>query len=197
MDTLLADAPTAPHTEHPDARRDREAAERFYPTPTLRFVDSSAPAAVQAIRAADGPARQMYKDADQFGPGGGGAARALALTLNNTGSEAQIVSSATALASIAVDVGLTRDDLIQFAAYAEGFIRQPPTASEKTAFQRTTVSELRKAFGPRFDEVLKSAKALVARDPRLGKMLDSTGLADHPAVVKRFVELGQIARYRK
>ena len=92
-------------------------------------------------------------------------------------------------------MGLTREDLSQFAAWAEGFIRQPPTASEKIAFQRTTVSELRKEYAGRFDDVMLSAKALVSRDPRLAKMLDTTGLADHPGVVKRFVELGQSAKY--
>lgn len=193
MNTLLADAPAAQPAEHPDARRDREAAEKVYPAPASKFVDSQAPAAVQAIRAA-APARSFYKDIDQFGPGGG-AARALAITINNTGSEAAIASSATAIAAIATDVGLTREDLSQFAAWAEGFIRQPPTASEKIAFQRTTVSELRKEYAGRFDDVMLSAKALVSRDPRLAKMLDTTGLADHPGVVKRFVELGQSAKY--
>lgn len=193
MNTLLADAPATRHTEHPDARRDREAAEKIYPAPAPKFVDSQAPAAVQAIRAAT-PARSFYKDADQFGPGGG-AARDLALVLNNTGSEAAIQSSATAIAAIATDVGLTREDLSQFAAWAEGFIRQPPTASEKIAFQRTTASELRKQYAGRFDDVVLSAKALISRDPRLAKMLDVTGLADHPGVVKRFVELGQSAKY--
>ena len=193
--TLLVDSAPARQVEHPDAVRDRQAAERIYPPAAKRFVDSNAPPAVQQIRKDDGPARQMYRDLDQFGKGGG-SARDLAIAMNNTGTDEAIASTATVIAAMATDMGLTREDISQFAAYTEQLAHKPYTAEEKVAAQRTIVAELRREYGARFSDAWETGKALAALDPRFKTMLDKTGLGDHPAVVKRFTELGQTLRAR-
>jgi len=161
----------------------------LYPPPAPRPVDQPPNAEVAAVRAAD-PARQIYRDEDQFGPNGG-AVRDLALAVNHRGTAEQLAQQQVALASVMTDIGAGRDDVARFAGLAGGLAAKPPTAEEKAAWERTAVKDLRAEYGTNFDSAMRDAMLMVHRDPRLKQFLDATHLGSHPTVVVRIVELAR------
>jgi hypothetical protein len=165
-------------------------ASRLYPDPAPPSVDKAPNAEVQAVRDAHGAARQMYRDELQFGPVLEEVAQAIA---PNAPADAQRTAS---LAAVFTDIGATRDDLAAIAAYARSYHESPPTADEEAANERAAIKDLRERYGEKFGEAFGAARALAQRDPRLTKLLNESRLGAHPAVIRRFAELGLAARAR-
>lgn len=193
-DTILAGAPAAPAPPSTGVEANERLAAALYPEPKPRPVDVPPNAEIAALREAE-PARQLYRDEDQFGPNGG-AVRELALAVNPRGTATELESQQASLAAVLTDLGLGRDDVSQLASFAEANARKPLTPEEIAAHQRTTVKELRQELGEGFDDAMADAQKLVKRDPRLFEFLGVTGLGSNPWVVRRLVELGQTARAR-
>ena len=192
--SLLADAAPAVF-EHPDAARDRLAAEKVYP-PAVQPVAYKAPnAAVQGVRDTNAAVRGMYAPAKQFGKDGG-AVRDLALALDFKASQDRLDELIPELASIAVDCGMDRHDVERLASIVTANAAKPPTEDMREAFQRTAIADARRAYGKEFDSVLADAKALAQRDPRLAQILNKNGVGDDPHIIGRLCELGIAARAR-
>ena len=191
--TLLADDPTqtttAPAT---GVEANERIAAALYPEPKARASDTAPNAAVAALRAAD-PSRQVYRDADQFGPNGG-TVRELALATNPAGSKSSLETQQVALAGVMTDIGMSREDVSQLASFATAFAIKPPTDHERAGSQRAALRELRDTYGEGFDDALRDAKLMVLRDPRLAGLLDQTKLGDHPWVIARITELARAQR---
>lgn len=192
--TMLAGAAPAPSAPQTGVEASEQLAAALYPAPKPRPVDTPPNAEIAALREAE-PARQVYKDADQFGPNGG-AVRELALAVNPRGTAAELEGQQTRLAAVMTDIGMNRDDVSQLASFAEAYARKPPTAEEKAAHERAATKELRAQYGDGFDDAMADAMKLAKRDPRLHQFLGVTGLGSHPWVVSRMVELARSARAR-
>ena len=164
----------------------------LYPEPKPAARDAAPTAEIASLRASE-PARAMYADAGQMGD----APRAMALAVNPSASTADIEVMSASWASVATDLGMTRDDLSQLASFAAANKAKPPTTDELRQHALTSVKELRQQYGDAaFDEALAGAKALAQRDPRLCEFLDKSGLASNPWVVARMAELARTARNR-
>lgn len=202
---LIAAGPT-PSNDAPPPGVNSEAAIRMYPA-EVKTPASAPNAEVQALRDAD-PARKLYNDGTAYGPLRKGAARdsispktdavdALVVAVNPAGGNAQLMREANEFRSMAVDLGLSKQDVQQLASFASANAGKPtPTADEQRAHQLTALRETREAHGASFDQVIKDAKTIATRDPRFAALLKATHLGDHPWVVARLIELGRAARAR-
>ena len=168
-----------------------QAAAVMYPPPPPRPGDTPPNTQIAELRKAD-PAREIYRPEDQYGT----AVRDLALATNPGGNAAELEAQQAALANVMADLGMGRDDVSQLASFARRNTDKPPTKDELAAHQRTAVRTLREQYGAGFDDALKDAKALAARDPRFAAYLDRTGLGNDPWVFSRMAELGRSARAR-
>ena len=189
--TLLTGAATPPTPTVGTGPHDAIAA-KLYPEPKAPARDVAPTAEIAALRASE-PARGLYSDAKQMGD----APRAMALAVDPsaTASELEVVSASWA--SVATDLGFSRDDLTTLARFAAENQAKPPTSDELRQHALTSVQELRQQYGDAaFDEALAGAKALAQRDPRLCEFLDKSGLASNPWVVSRMAELARTARNR-
>ena len=135
----------------------------------------------------------MYADAGQMGQ----APRGMALAVKPEATAAEIETMSASWASVATDLGFSRDDLTTLARFAAENKAKPPTPDELRQHALTSVQELRQQYGDAaFDEALAGAKALAQRDPRLCEFLDKSGLASNPWVVARMAELARTSRNR-
>ena len=191
MDTNFysdAPAPTAP-SQSGDARH--AIAEGLYPAPAARAVDQAPTAEIRELRASQ-PARALYADADQLGQG----PHELAVAIDPTANDDTLTARASSLASVAVDTGLSRDDIAQLAAFARQYASSPPSEAEQAAHARTAVLALRETYGARFSEAMEAARALSQRDHRFAALLNASKLGNHPWLIGRMAELGLAARAR-
>jgi hypothetical protein len=208
--TTAATSPAAPsHVErtqalaarlYPDAKpaqapapapaADAVAAKLYAPAPAAP-VDQAPTAELKALRDAQ-PERRMYADAKQLGAG----PRELALAIDPTASEKTLAERASSLASVAIDCGLTRDDVAMLAARAREYATKPPSAQQEVENARKAVLDMRSKYGTAFSAAFEAGRQLAQRDPRLSKLLDTSRLGNHPAVIALFAEKGMEARRR-
>lgn len=189
--TLLAGA-SEPAARTPAAAAFDQMAATMYSAPTPPPVDAAPNAEVAALRNKDATARALYAPQDQYGS----AVHELALAVNPQGSAADLATQKAALGAVVADVGMGHDDVMRLASFAKGYAAAPPTEEMVAANRRATVDALRAQYGDRYDSVMADAQKLVKRDPRLFDFLGRTGLASHPWVVQRVVELAQSQRGR-
>ena len=112
------------------------------------------------------------------------------------GTATEIDQRASSLASVAVDTGMSRDDIAQLASFARQYSKSPPTETEQAAHARTAVLELRTRYGEQFQDAMDASRSLAQRDPRFAALLDSSRLGNHPWVIQRMAELGLAAKAR-
>jgi hypothetical protein len=159
-------ADAAPIQDAPQA-----VADRIYASPGQPAQRSDVPANIAELRATD-PERRLYDPA-----------KTLAAVLPE-GSLGDV--DAVEARHVAVDLGAEVGDLQQLRTLMAAQEAEPGAWAMEShrmiAQERITPSDL------------ESARQLVARDPRVREFLDSTGLGDHPVIVKRFVELARSAR---
>lgn len=180
-DTSMADrlypsssAAAAPATPAAPSASPTSLAERLFAPDPVRREDAEAGADVKANRDAD-PARRlfsaqgMYQDVlpDDVLPG------------------LDVVSAR----EVAADLKADPADVTQFVT----LMRSLPTVTEETqAGWRAESKDLGIA-----DADIARARDYVKADPRLHRLLDETGLGDHPRVVSRIVELARAAQLRR
>lgn len=75
-------------------------------------------------------------------------------------------------------------------------LARTPATEEQIASWATESNRHLATLGKSAQEDLQLARALVARDPRVGQMLNDTGLGSHPAVVEMLVLKAKSARLR-
>lgn len=71
-------------------------------------------------------------------------------------------------------------------------VRTSPVSAENQ--QRDCVTRLNEAFGQDATQALRDARALIARDPRAGKLIDALNLGDDPATVLIYARAARRAR---
>ena len=172
-------------------------ADRFFPAPTPAPVDKAPNAEVQAVRAADGVARQLYPDTGAFGgklDGTGGPLQPLAAALNPGVAPDLLAQRTASLASALVDVGAHRTFVADLAVLAQAVTTTPLTPAQIAEYKVEALTALKERFGEDAGMRLKDAMALAKRDPRLAQVLDKTGLGHHPRVVLEFAEMARTAR---
>jgi predicted Zn-dependent protease len=91
---------------------------------------------------------------------------------------------------IAGDVGLNNGELREAVALSKEITATPPDDATLTAWQTENTQHLLAVGGDpeSAQRELDAARALVARDPRLWQFLQTTGLGNHPKIVRLVVE---------
>ncbi|MEW5882087.1 MAG: hypothetical protein AB1761_16785 [Pseudomonadota bacterium] len=164
----------APPSEKPTARSAAELAEALYGQTAFEIA---VPDAVRQWR------EQNYSAADRLYDAPLGAVATAVRTVAGL-PEGAHEPLARELSAIARDTGFA------FAEALEDFDRAAREVhalddTGRAALRERALAALRTAFGDRADAALQAAQALVARDPRVGRILDSTGAGDSPRLVIR------------
>ncbi|PUE41426.1 hypothetical protein [Limnohabitans sp. Bal53] len=73
-------------------------------------------------------------------------------------------------------------------------LQAPPSQAKLTEWSDQTADLLNSTFGGTASMALADARKLVARDPRLGRILENNGLGSHPKVVLTLARLARQAR---
>ena len=192
--------------EHPDAARDRIAAEKLY-RPAVQPAALKAPnAEVQSVRDADAGLRGMYRPTGYYGVTHDargsriGVVRDLALALDFKATDADLEARVPELSVIAADAGMNKNDVVKLTSVIREMRSSPWTPEKALQENETWAAKLRQKHlldGPGvYDQAIADATSMATRDPRLKAILDKTGAGDHPEILTRFVELGQEARMR-
>lgn len=99
---------------------------------------------------------------------------------------------------IAGDLGLERDDARSLLTSAQALTREPPTAETEATWQQEIHETLRRTYftdtPQQLAQRLADARTLVARDPRVVRLLEETRLGNHPATVLKIIDLARTAR---
>jgi hypothetical protein len=64
----------------------------------------------------------------------------------------------------------------------------PPTAAQLGEMSRDAYKRVQEKYGKSANQVLNDAKRLIARDPRVVRVLNETGMGNHPAIVMKACE---------
>lgn len=89
---------------------------------------------------------------------------------------------------IAADFGLPPERAREFVGLVEDARKRAPDDATVERWSSEAMQHVRLTYGHRADDMLADAKRLVARDPRVSKLLNESGLGSHPRVVRLFVE---------
>lgn len=178
MQKALASEPPPPATA-PDP--DQKTAERLFNSDPEPFVDSNAPAEVQALREAD-PNRRMYSAQDTYKTD-------LPLSLFEKIEGDDITPEAREHAAgvwreVAADLELAPADLRELVPV---FQAERPSEEVQASNRSASLQWLVAEHGDRAGFALEAAQALVARDPRVAALLDHSGAGDDVRVVKKIV----------
>ena len=94
---------------------------------------------------------------------------------------------------MAADVGAAPADVMTLRSVAAE-LTTPPTAQQLADWSDQTVDLLNSTFAGTAAMALADARKLVARDPRLVRILDSNGIGSHPKVVLTLARLARAQR---
>lgn len=95
------------------------------------------------------------------------------------------------LREISYDLGAEPADVKQMVMLAKQNTANPPDAKTIAAWQEEATNRLVAEYGKNAGKALEDARALALRDPRVAKMLDQSGVGNHPEIVMRFVRLAR------
>ena len=180
---LTAPTPTAPSS------LETMAAKLYPPAPPAYKPEPVAPA-VQAIRQADGVARQLYTASKQVNT------TAWAQATHPDSSPAVLEAQRVELAEVAVDIGLSQLDIDRMTSLAKTYALNPPTAAQQRADEVQALTRLREIYGKDAPAALQAGMKLAQRDPRFSGYLAASKLGSAPEVVVKLAELGLSARNR-
>jgi hypothetical protein len=103
------------------------------------------------------------------------------------------------LRRMAHDTGIAPDELREVVSIGKQLAAEPPTPEIELQWQQQAVKrvlELNDQDVKRAQADIDLARALVARDPRLVKILEATRLGNDPRVIEKFVQLARRERLR-
>lgn len=156
----------------------------------LRHIGADVPPEIAELRKADQSGR-MFADS----PVPQATLKALETAVDRMAPDTDSAVRAATVsewAAIGTDLGLGHGDVAQIAELA---VRDGPRAhGMAAAWQRQADVDLGRVFGSEKAAALQDARRLVARDPRLHRMLDATGLGNHPVVVVRLAQQARALR---
>lgn len=97
---------------------------------------------------------------------------------------------------IFADFELSGPEAKEFLSLAQELHADMPTAETEVAWQNQAVKRLVEVHGDGAAAAVDLAKQLVARDPRIGAILEATRLGSHPRVIELVVEIAQRQKLR-
>lgn len=171
-------------------RTAEELAEAAYPEPPEPVQLDPVPAEVQELR--DDVARRMYSAQDTFRDAIPDADEAQRAELAAQGITPEAGRKATAeLREIAADLDMSPADVAKVRQRAT-LVRE--TQPDVIAQREATVDALNREFGNDAKQAWRDARALVARDPRVGRMIEAMGVGDDPEVVLMIARVARAQR---
>ncbi|SEI96364.1 hypothetical protein [Paraburkholderia diazotrophica] len=157
---------------------------------TTTDAKSHIPDAIRELR--DDPLRRM------FGAQGTFAQVPLEEGMQNIGLQPDTVKAiATEFREVFADLGASPDDAKQLVIFAAQHNANMPVDNAADARLAASAADaLVRQYGSEADSALRDAQRFVARDPRLGRMLDETRLGNDPQTVLKVVQLARSAKMR-
>ena len=95
---------------------------------------------------------------------------------------------------MAADLGYSQADLTTIQRVERSIREAAPTDDVRADWREQAVQKLNQEFGMGAAQALRDAQALVARDPRLARVIDADGRGDHPDLILTFARLARRAR---
>lgn len=170
----------------PAQAKDQALAESLYAKP-LKPVSLELPPAVVALRASED--NGVYDRTTGFDSVPFEAALA-ELDL----PPEEVAANVQGYKNIAADVGASPAFTGQFLDIAKQLISNPPTDEQVDTMQADAKQAVREAYGDEADKLLALAKRMVARDPRLQRILNVTQAGSDKRVVLEAIELAKAQR---
>lgn len=164
-DTLLATGEQSEGEDsEPQPDPEQERAEKMFVAPEPQQVTATVPEHIAQLRKAD-PARQMFSPQKQYVDVFG---RDTPLDIDPRVHAAVLAESREIFADFELSDVEARDVV--------GWIRRGEATGEQVdEWNREAEGELRRVYGANADQALADARALAARDPRVGQILDAFG----------------------
>lgn len=169
------------------ATPDAELAACMYPT--QQVPDEVLPDGVREARDAD-PARALYDDAKTY-------RYALDAAFQGIESSPEAAAERKAWAGVLADAQVSAVEAEGLASFAQ---HAYPSEATAAGWVSTAMADLEREFGDA-QAALADARLLVQRDPRLQRVLNQTGLGDHPRIVlkaaqaaRRLIAAGKLHR---
>lgn len=104
--------------------------------------------------------------------------------------------AAAEVRAVCNDLCLQAEDLTEIGTAIQAAHDNRYTDSEREQMRTEGIALVYETFGARAGEAIAAAKALVARDPRVKALMNTTGIGDDPQVILRFARAGMTARNR-
>ncbi|TDY25755.1 hypothetical protein B0G81_6238 [Paraburkholderia sp. BL6665CI2N2] len=147
------------------------------------------PDAIRELR--DDPLRRM------FSPQGTYASVQLEESMKDVALDPAIkTAAATEFREIFADLGASPQDAHELVATASRFTAEPMTTERDASNTNTAIELLNQHFGNDAKSALADAQQMIARDPRLSRMLDQSRLGNDPQTVLKIAQLARSAKMR-
>lgn len=196
-----AAAPTGEMVPESAPAASSSTAEKFYGPKPEPLRISELPAGIKELREGDA-ARKLYSAESNLAGVNLEAALAIpaeqheALKDQLKGTPFENATPAELTAAMAAefremsaDLGASPADLSEFMTLAGQMHATPPDEKTIARWHDTIGNQLRATYGDEAPQMLDLARQLAQRDPRVARMLDHTGLGNHPDVVMKFARL--------
>lgn len=184
------------------AEQSRAAAEKARPTDDASIAermwgDKEAPApqlaevpdAIKTLR--DDPLRRM------FSPQGSFASVQLEESMAHLSLDPAVKTAAAAeFREVFADFGASPQDAKELVDTVTRFGAEPMTTERDATNTNSAIQILNEHYGTDAKAALATAQEMIARDPRIARMLDTTRLGNDPQTVLKLVQLARSAKMR-
>lgn len=183
------------------AEQTRAAAEKARPTDDASIAERTwgekeasaplvdVPDAIKTLR--DDPLRRM------FSPQGSFASVQLEESMADLALDPAIRTAAAAeFREIFADIGASPQDAKELVDTASRFHAEPMTPERDATNTNAAIQILNEHYGTDAKAALATAHEMIARDPRIAKILDASRLGNDPQTVLKIVQLARSAKQR-
>jgi len=147
------------------------------------------PDAIRELR--DDPLRRL------FSPQGTYAGVQLESAMESWTAAPEVKAAAAAeYREIFADMGASPSDAQEIVDAASRFTAEPMTAERDASNTNAAIQLLNEHFGKDWPSALQAAQQMIARDPRLTRMLDTSRLGNDPQTVLKIAQLARSAKMR-
>lgn len=160
-------------------------------TPTAQTSAEPTPVPDEIAKLRDDPLRRM------FSPQGTYASLQLEAAMEHVAAAPELKAAAAAeYREIFADMGASGQDAQEMVDAASRFGTEPMTRERDAANEMSAIELLNQHFGDDATDALKAAQQMIARDPRLVRMLEQSRLGNDPKTVLKIAQLARSAKLR-